>query len=259
MLPLFFKMHQNRCRLGLHPRPHWCMELTCRAPRKIIVWISKVFIPPYAPCYSKRRQTRNRPYLRRSWVDPPQTPFVELYLTGTALSQEILWIWNICINYIGTNLPFKMRTKLAGGWGYDQPRLHWGTYHVPQSICCFGCEDRGRGYKMSAMAYLGFHKGGQIFPSPPFLSRLEANSSFPSFPFSPTVWRTRWAHLASGVWGIFRKKNKVLIPLKSTISLWRHSQEVCLVEIPILGTGANVLFFPTKKFFFAKKERGRFG
>ena len=57
--------------------------------------------------------------------------------------------------------------------------------------------------------------------------RLEATLSFPSFPSSPTVCRTWWAHLVwSGrspshqrFWCIFRWKRKVLIPLKSTISL----------------------------------------
>ena len=64
----------------------------------------------------------------------------------TALSQEILWIWNICINYIapikGLEFHLKMRKNLLAAGATTQVYSR-GAYRAiaPQTICCFGCRD----------------------------------------------------------------------------------------------------------------------
>ena len=61
-----------------------------RAPQKIIGWISKVFIPSNAPFSFEMHQILWQLGLC------PRT-YMSSYIT---LSQKILWMWDICINYI---------------------------------------------------------------------------------------------------------------------------------------------------------------
>ena len=89
-------MHQNRLQLTPLVELH-------RAPWKIIVWVSKVLISSNAPYSSKMRQTLWRLGLR------PRT-HSSTYIT--ALSQKILPIWNIWINYIlHQGLPFHFNVR----------------------------------------------------------------------------------------------------------------------------------------------------
>ena len=74
------------------------VELT-ELPEKLLFGFQKfLFRQLNAPYSSKMRQTRNIFGVRGQ--APCRPPFIELYLTGLTLSQKILWIWNICINYI---------------------------------------------------------------------------------------------------------------------------------------------------------------
>ena len=86
-----------------------------RAPRKIIVWISKVFIPSNALYSCRMRQTL-------WWLGLRPRTHSSSYIT--AIFRKIWWIWNICMQFIlcctkTYTISFWNEKKLAGGWGYD--------------------------------------------------------------------------------------------------------------------------------------------